>query len=61
MAETRGGGPLKHVHLSALHLIAFFVGVLVVGTLWRLIAFHLILADPTGVSGRYGRMMLLQY
>jgi len=61
MAETRGGGPLKHVHISAVHLFVVFLGVVILGTLWRLAAFHLILADATGSAGHVGRMMLLQY
>lgn len=54
-------GPLQHVHISFLHLFTLFLGVLVMGTLWRLIALHLIAADPTGPRGRVGKMMLFQY
>lgn len=63
MADGAGrrSRPLQHVHISALHAMVFFLYVVILGTLWKLIALHLVLMNPTGGTGRWGRMMLFQY
>lgn len=50
-----------HTHFgSATHLASTFVGVLLAGTLWRLIAMHALLSKSPTVQG-IGKTMLTQY
>jgi hypothetical protein len=54
-------GPLQHTHFSALNALFIFGVVVIVGTLWKLAALHLLATDPTGTAGRVGKIMLFQY
>lgn len=50
-----------HSHVgSFLHAVTFFLGVVVLGTLWRLIALHL-MASKSTTGQKIGTVMLLQY
>jgi hypothetical protein len=51
-----------HVHLSAIFALATFAQVLMMGTLWRLIAGHLIAKSSDGsTANKIGRAMSFQY
>jgi hypothetical protein len=49
-----------HHHLSALHLVTVFVGVLLIGTLWRAGAVNLA-ASESSTPRKIGQAMLVQY
>jgi hypothetical protein len=49
-----------HHHLSALHLVTVFLGVLLMGTLWRAGAINLAASDSS-TSTKIGQAMLVQY
>jgi hypothetical protein len=49
-----------HTHFGALVIGGTFLGVLLAGTLWRLIAAHLV-AAPGTTSTTIGRAMAFQY
>lgn len=49
-----------HVHVgSAINSLGLFFSVVILGTLWRLIASHLAVSD--GWAGAVGRAMAFQY
>ena len=53
--------PTVHVHISAIAaLVTFFGYVVLLGTLWRLGAAHLVAATSPTANG-LGKAMLLQY
>lgn len=49
-----------HTHFSFLGALQAFIGVLVIGTLWRVSAMHLI-ASNSDLGQHVGKTMLLQY
>ncbi|MGA5128797.1 hypothetical protein ACPCTO_03220 [Streptomyces olivoreticuli] len=49
-----------HTHFSAMGALSAFLGVIVVGTLWRLIAAHLV-ASESAFANHLGRAMAFQY
>jgi hypothetical protein len=49
-----------HTHASAMAALNIFLAVLIVGTLWRLAAFHLIASDNPSVA-HVGKAMGFQY
>lgn len=50
-----------HSHVgSALHAAGFFLSIVVLGTLWRLIALHL-MATSNRTTQKLGTVMLFQY
>jgi hypothetical protein len=50
-----------HVHPSLVHAAIAFSSVLVLGTVWRLVAAHLA-ARPNGTkANKFGRAMAFQY
>jgi len=49
-----------HTHVGALHLVTAFLGVVLVGTAWRLSAAHLI-ASSNATAAQVGKAMLVQY
>jgi hypothetical protein len=49
-----------HHHASALHLITIFLGVVLIGTFWRLAAAHLAISK-NGTARQAGRAMAFQY
>jgi hypothetical protein len=49
-----------HHHLSALHLVTVFLGVVLIGTLWRVGASTLAASDGPGTR-KLGQAMLIQY
>jgi hypothetical protein len=49
-----------HVHLSAIHLVGVFLGVLMIGTLWRLASAHLA-ASTNPYLQLAGRIGAFQY
>jgi hypothetical protein len=50
-----------HTHFgSATHLAATFLGVLLVGTLWRLLGMHALISSSRTLQG-IGKAMLTQY
>jgi hypothetical protein len=51
---------LMHFHGSALHLLTVFLGVVLVGTFWRLAAMHLA-ASSNGTAKTLGKAMAIQY
>jgi len=52
--------PPMHTHVGALHLVTAFIGVALVGTLWRLSAFHLTASSNPSLA-KAGKAMLVQY
>lgn len=51
-----------HVHMSAIHGLSVFLSVIVLGTVWRLLAMHLTGRTPEGtVTNKVGRAMAVQY
>jgi hypothetical protein len=49
-----------HTHFSAIHALNVFLGVLIVGSLWRLTSLHLSAAQSPGMQ-HLGRAMAFQY
>lgn len=50
-----------HSHVgSALHAVGFFISIAILGTLWRLIALHL-MATSNRTAQKVGTVMLFQY
>jgi hypothetical protein len=49
-----------HHHGSALHLVTVFLGVMLIGTLCRLIAAHLAISK-NGTAKQLGRALAFQY
>lgn len=49
-----------HTHFSAMAALNLFLGVLIVGTLWRLSSYHLIASKNDGLS-HLGKAMAFQY
>lgn len=49
-----------HTHVGAIHLVTAFLGVVLVGTLWRLIAMHLA-STSNGTARQVGKAMAVQY
>lgn len=49
-----------HTHFSAVAALNIFLAVLIVGTLWRLSAYHLIASNNT-TANHIGRGMSFQY
>jgi hypothetical protein len=49
-----------HTHFSAVSALSTFFAVLVLGTIWRLIGFHLA-ANSNATLSHAGRAMLFQY
>lgn len=49
-----------HTHFSAMAALNLFLGVLIVGTLWRLSAYHLI-ANKNDSLSHIGKAMAFQY
>jgi hypothetical protein len=49
-----------HTHVGALHLVTAFLGVVLVGTLWRISAAHLVAMD-NGTAKGVGKAMSFQY
>lgn len=53
--------PFMHSHVgSFMHSVAFFLGVVIIGTLWRLLALHA-LASSSARLQKFGSVMLFQY
>jgi hypothetical protein len=52
--------PVKHTHFSVVHASQAFLAVVIVGTLWRLVAMHLI-ATNTPLAQQVGAGMSFQY
>lgn len=51
---------MLHTHFSALGAVHAFLGVLIVGTVWRLVSLHLI-ASPNPRVSQLGQGMAFQY
>jgi hypothetical protein len=49
-----------HTHFSAVHALNVFLGVLIVGSAWRLASLHLVGAKSAGMQ-HLGRAMSFQY
>ena len=49
-----------HTHVGAIQLVTAFLGVVLIGTLWRLGASHLI-ATSNPTAAQAGKAMLVQY
>ncbi|WP_274912144.1 hypothetical protein [Streptomyces sp. WZ-12] len=49
-----------HTHFSAMAALGAFLGIVVVGTLWRLIAAHLTAANSS-FANHLGKAMAFQY
>jgi len=49
-----------HTHFSAVSALSTFMAVLILGTLWRLIGYHLSV-NPNATLSHAGRAMLFQY
>ncbi|HMK62036.1 MAG TPA: hypothetical protein VK386_00335 [Acidimicrobiales bacterium] len=49
-----------HHHGSALALLTVFLGVVILGTAWRLLAAHLAVSN-SGTARQVGRAMAFQY
>jgi hypothetical protein len=49
-----------HVHVSALAALNVFLGVLIIGTLFRIVTLHLVASSNPTVS-RLGQAMAFQY
>jgi hypothetical protein len=51
-----------HIHLSFLHTSTLFMAILIWGTLWRLIAAHLVgKTSADAVTNKIGRAMAFQF
>ena len=51
---------MLHTHFSAVAAVHAFLGVLIVGTAWRLISYHL-MASPNKRLSQFGQGMGFQY
>jgi hypothetical protein len=51
---------MLHTHFSAVSALSTFVAVLIVGTMWRLVAYHLIASANPRIS-QIGQGMAFQY
>lgn len=51
---------MLHTHFSAVNALNVFLGVLIVGTLWRLISLHLVACDSPALQ-HAGKAMSFQY
>ncbi len=51
---------MLHTHFSAIAAVHAFLGVLIVGTMWRLVSYHLI-ASPNPRLSQVGQGMSFQY
>jgi hypothetical protein len=51
---------LKHTHFSVIAASQAFLGVVIIGTLWRLVALHL-MASANPVAQSVGEGMSFQY
>ena len=49
-----------HTHVGAVHLITAFIGVALIGTLWRVGAAHLVATGNPTAAG-IGKAMAFQY
>jgi hypothetical protein len=49
-----------HTHFSAMTALNIFLGVLIVGTLWRLSSYHLIASNNDSLA-HVGKAMAFQY
>lgn len=49
-----------HTHFSAMTALNIFLGVLIVGTLWRLSSYHLIASSNESLA-HVGKAMAFQY
>lgn len=49
-----------HVHIGALNLMTAFLGVILIGTLWRLAAAHLASSSSPALA-QAGKAMAFQY
>ena len=49
-----------HIHLGIMHLISGFLGVILVGTLWRILAFKLAAGDSQ-MGAEIGQAMAFVY
>ena len=49
-----------HTHVGAIHLVTAFLGVVLVGTLWRISAAHLVASGSPTAAG-LGKAMAFQY
>jgi hypothetical protein len=55
-----GGNPVLHTHFSAVNALNTFLGVLIVGTLWRLVSLHLVASNSAQLQ-HAGKAMSFQY
>jgi len=53
-------GEIVHTHFSALAAVNIFLAVLIVGTVWRVVALHLT-ASPNHRISAFGQAMAFQY
>lgn len=49
-----------HTHIGALHLVTAFLGVVLIGTLWRLLAAHAASSNSPWLT-QLGKAMSFQY
>ena len=49
-----------HTHVGAIQLVSAFLGVVLVGTLWRVGAAHLVASD-SATAKQVGKAMAFQY
>lgn len=49
-----------HTHISAINIASIFTGVLLMGTLWRLIAGHFVISSSESLAN-IGKVMAFQY
>ncbi|MBS0175753.1 MAG: hypothetical protein JSR64_17075 [Nitrospira sp.] len=49
-----------HTHISAIALLCSFTGVLILGTLWRLLAAHFVVSNSDNLA-TLGKVMAFQY
>lgn len=54
------GVAMPHTHFSVIAAAQAFLGVVIIGTLWRLVALHFIASGNSGVQ-HAGKAMLFQY
>ena len=50
-----------HVHPSFISIMIHFVGVVVIGSVWRLVAMHLVSRPDGSKANKFGRAMAVQY
>lgn len=49
-----------HTHFSPLHALQSFLGVVIIGTVWRLLALHMVRSKNTVIHST-GKAMTFQY